>query len=97
MAALYDAIEDESVPDLDEIADIFTDDIHLNDVGNYFIACVQYATIYRRSPVGAARELTDRFAGAFDAPSMSLAPVLQEIARAFGFLEAIGHATDSLG
>ena len=50
---------------------IFRDKVHLTDVGNYFMAAVQYASIYHASPVGAK------------APPMvrpETAKVLQEIA-----------------
>jgi hypothetical protein len=33
---------------------IFRDDVHLTDIGIYFVAAVHYATIYRQSPEGAA-------------------------------------------
>jgi hypothetical protein len=32
---------------------IFSDDVHLTDMGVYYMALVNYASVYRRSPVGA--------------------------------------------
>jgi hypothetical protein len=80
MALLYDVLDVGGVPGYTEIGDFFVDDIHLTDAGNYFMACVQYASIYRRSPVGATGSTTDRFAGAFDPPNPLALEVLQTIA-----------------
>jgi hypothetical protein len=53
MAALYDAIKAKgSVGQLTDIKQVFEDDIHLNPTGNYFIALVSYATVFRRDPSG---------------------------------------------
>ena len=55
MMALYDAIQSGTIGWTPEgINHFFIDDIHLNDLGNYYIALVHYATIYRSSPAGAA-------------------------------------------
>ena len=53
LAALYDAIKSKgSVGSLTDIKQVFEDDIHLNPTGNYFIALVSYATVFRRDPSG---------------------------------------------
>jgi hypothetical protein len=53
MAALYDTIKSKgSVGSLTDIKQVFEDDIHLNPTGNYFIALVSYATVFRRDPSG---------------------------------------------
>jgi hypothetical protein len=53
MAALYDAIKSKGrVGTLTDMKQLFEDDIHLNATGNYFIALVSYATVYRRDPGG---------------------------------------------
>ena len=55
MMAIYDAIQSGAIDWATAgINHFFIDDIHLNDLGNYYIALVQYATIYRSSPAGAA-------------------------------------------
>lgn len=45
MGALYDAIEAGQVPGLNDIRDVFADDIHLNDIGNWFVAAVQASVV----------------------------------------------------
>ncbi|TVQ89904.1 MAG: hypothetical protein EA397_13150 [Deltaproteobacteria bacterium] len=80
MAELYDRIEAGEIPELSDIQELFTDDIHLTDVGNYFVAMVHYATIYRRSPIGLTRETSDPWGAPYTAPSPALAATLQEIA-----------------
>jgi Bacterial pre-peptidase C-terminal domain len=53
MMALYDAIAAGQVPGYTSIESFFSDDIHLNGMGNYYIALVHYATIFKASPIGA--------------------------------------------
>lgn len=64
MARLYDAIAAGRGLGLTNISQIFTDQIHLNDTGNYMIAALQAAVITGRSPVG----LTDRLFGEWGQP-----------------------------
>ena len=53
MMALYDDIQSGAIDWAPAgINHFFLDYIHLNDIGNYYIALVHYATIYRSSPVG---------------------------------------------
>ncbi len=58
LGRLYDAIEAGRGAGFDTIRDVFStgdpwnQTIHLNDIGNYFVALVQYAAIYGHSPVG---------------------------------------------
>ena len=80
MAALYDRIEAGGLPGITSIQDLFADDIHLTDTGWYFIAMVQYATIFRRSPVGLPAATTNRFGQAISPPPAGAVPVMQEIA-----------------
>ncbi|MEM9358762.1 MAG: hypothetical protein AAGB04_21485, partial [Pseudomonadota bacterium] len=77
---LSDAIDAGTVPGLTSIEDVFSDDIHLNDLGQYFVAMVHYATIYGQDPVGLDAQLQGRFGADFDAPSAALAAVFQDIA-----------------
>ena len=58
MAALYDAIENEEITGLTDMADIFIDDIHLSEIGGYFIGLVHWAVIHGRSPVGLSWEIS---------------------------------------
>ena len=80
MGNLADAIAAGDVPGIDNLRVLFHDDIHLSEIGWYFIACVWYATIYQRSPEGLPRETTDRFGGALEAPPAGAAAVMQRIA-----------------
>lgn len=59
MGLLYDAITTGRGQGLTQITQLFTDQIHLNDAGNYMISLVQFAAISGRSPIG----LTDRLTG----------------------------------
>lgn len=80
MARLHDAIEAGQVSGLDDIRALFSDDIHLNDTGFYFVAMVQYAALTGKSPEGLPTALIDRWGQAFDAPAPDLARKLQQIA-----------------
>jgi hypothetical protein len=80
LAQLHDAIAKKEVPELENIRDVFHDDIHMNDIGNYYIACLHYAVMYGKSPVGLPHELTDQWGKTFQAPSADLAIVLQRMA-----------------
>jgi hypothetical protein len=52
MAAIYDEIAAGNAPGIARISDLFSDDIHLNDLGNYYIALAHFAVIYGRDPRG---------------------------------------------
>lgn len=72
IALLQTRIESGQVPGLRRLSEVFTDDIHMNKAGNYFIACVMLATIYDRSPVGLTPTIPDRWGG--QNPFVSLPP-----------------------
>ncbi len=82
MARLNDSIVAGAVPGITDIRSFFDDDIHMNDTGNYFIACVQFATIYGVSPVGANAHLQNEWSGDYEIPygNTALIEKLQEIA-----------------
>jgi hypothetical protein len=81
LAQLYDSIAVGSVPGLTSIDDLFSDDIHLTDVGKYFVACVHFATIFGASPVGATNQTQVWWGGDFeDIPTEEQAKFFQEIA-----------------
>lgn len=82
MARLDDAIQAGTVPGLTRIKDLFADDIHPNDLGNYYISLVQYAALSGRSPVGLAAQTSDRWGKPYQPPTAELAKRLQEIAWA---------------
>jgi hypothetical protein len=80
LAALYDSIQIGAMPDLTDIEDVFSDDIHLNDTGKYYMACIHFAMIHETSPVGLTNQLQYWWGGAFDPPSAALALKFQEMA-----------------
>lgn len=81
MRALTDRVREGGVPGISNVEQLFADDIHLSDLGWYFIACVHYATLFQRSPVGVPVATTDRAGFPFlSAPSPEAARVMQEIA-----------------
>ncbi len=80
LAQVYDSVAMGTMPGLNSIEDLFSDNIHLNDVGKYFVACVHFATIFETSPVGLTNQLQVWWGGDFEAPSEDLALKFQEIA-----------------
>ena len=80
LGQLYDAIVAGDVPGISQIDAVFEDNVHMNDIGNYFIALVHFATIYRRSPVGLTNELIDEFGIPFNPPTPAQAAIFQQIA-----------------
>ena len=73
MAAVHDGIEAGEVPELNDIADLFSDDIHLNDLGAYYIALAHYVVIFGRDPRGLSNRL-----GMAQSPSQELADWMQD-------------------
>lgn len=73
---IYDDIAAGRAPGLTSIGDVFADDIHLNDKGQYAITCLVYAVIYQRDP----RELPNRLAVPEDTLSPEQAQYFKEIA-----------------
>lgn len=80
MALLYDEIELSNLNGITDISDFFSDDIHLNDMGNYYIACVMYATLFNDTPVGLIREMDNIYGTPYQIPNAVLANTLQELA-----------------
>lgn len=82
MARLSDSVAAGAVPGISDIRAFFQDDIHMNDTGNYFIACVQFATIYGVSPVGAEANIKTEWGTDYNIPygNTVLIQKLQEIA-----------------
>lgn len=80
LAALYDSIQVGAVPGITMIEDVFSDNIHLNDTGKYYIACIHFAMLHEVSPVGLTNQLQHWWGGNLGAPDPNLALKLQEIA-----------------
>ncbi|CAM2065759.1 hypothetical protein SCOR_10295 [Sulfidibacter corallicola] len=71
LAELRRRIEAGQVPGISEIrGTIFFDDIHMTRLGNYFIAMVHYATLYKRCPSQMKRE----FDGPYGEPDWLTVP-----------------------
>ena len=68
------------VPGIGHVFDLFADDIHLTDAGNYFVALVMFATIYRQSPEGLTHAISNEWGQPYDLPSAEAAAALQTIA-----------------
>lgn len=58
----------------------FSDQIHLNDLGNQFVALVHYAVLYHKSPVGLPHQLLRADGSPATAPDPQLARLMQEVA-----------------
>ena len=70
-----------NVPGISSFRDLFSDDIHLTNAGNYFIACVMYATMYGQSPVGLTSTISDQWGAPFtNMPTPAQASVMQQVA-----------------
>jgi hypothetical protein len=70
-----------NIPGITTYADLFIDDIHLTNSGNYFVACVMYATIYGESPVGLSQNINDMWGVPFTSmPTVDQALAMQQIA-----------------
>lgn len=88
MAGLVRAVEAKGgVGNLRDRNDLFArsddgqlDPIHLNDLGNYFVALVHYAVLYQKSPVGLPFALNRADGSPATAPTPETARLMQEIA-----------------
>ncbi len=81
LAALYDSIVANVIPGITSIEDLFDDDIDVNDIGKYFIACIHFATIHKKSPVGLSNQLQNMWGTPYsNSPTNTQAQIFQEIA-----------------
>ncbi|WP_431297637.1 hypothetical protein [Tabrizicola sp. BL-A-41-H6] len=88
LAALVEAVEAQGgVGNLRDRNDLFAlqpdgsrDMIHLNDLGNYFVALVHYAVLYQKDPTGLPFELTRADGSVATSPAPKAARLMQEIA-----------------
>lgn len=95
-------IENGELPGLSSRSDIFTDDVHMNDLGNYFIANVVFAAIYNRSPEGLTNLMLDPWGNTQIEVDTVLAGQLQQVAWTVirdykGLQEQPGGDTDAGG
>ena len=77
---LTDSIVAGRVPGISDFKNLFSDDIHLTDAGNYFVACVMYACLFRESPEGRTNQTFSEWGNPFNPPSPALALKMQQIA-----------------
>lgn len=81
MARLYDTIAAGKFVGYDSFLQLFTDNIHLNLIGNYFMACIMYAVIFKSSPEGLEHQLMDMYGQPYTlTPTLDQAKILQKIA-----------------
>jgi hypothetical protein len=81
LAALVREVETRGgVGNLTSRSDLFSDQIHLTDLGNYFVALVHYAALYGDSPEGLPHALLRGDGTAATAPAPETARLMQEIA-----------------
>lgn len=57
MAKFYDDIQASLVPGISSPSDIFTDGVHLNDLGAYMVCMIHYACVFNANPVGLSNTL----------------------------------------
>lgn len=57
LATLYDSIQAGVIPGISSMNDLFADDIHLNDLGRYFVACIHFSMIHGITPEGLTNQL----------------------------------------
>lgn len=80
LATFYDSIEAGKIQGIQHIDQVFEDDIHGNDTIRYLVACVNYASITKRSPIGLTNQPKRWWGGDFGYISRNLAVQLQTIA-----------------
>lgn len=54
-----------TVPHLQTISALFDDEIHLNPLGKYFVACIHFAYLFGESPIGGPYEISNRWGGPY--------------------------------
>ena len=79
MARLHDRIEAGEVPGLNSIRDLFSDDIHLNDTGSWFVAALHASAVTGVDPATLPLETTNIWGVPFGGPDAALADVMAEV------------------
>lgn len=79
MAKVVRAAEAGKIADITDRRAFFTDDIHLNDLGNWLIAMTHFAVLYHRSPVGLPAQLTRADGTPATPPTAQAARLMQEL------------------
>jgi|GEM_PF-163521 len=79
MAKLYDAIQAGQVPGVTSIRAVFEDTIHLNDLGNWFMAALQAATVMGIDPDSLPSDTVGRWNTTYDGPNGALKSALSDV------------------
>ena len=79
MANLYDAIEAGRIPGVSSIREFFSDNIHTNNAGSYYVTMVHQAALYGTSPVGLTNQTMGQH-GPFPDVPVEMARILQGLA-----------------
>lgn len=79
MAHLYDAIEAGRISGVTSIRDFFSDNIHTNTAGSYYVTMVHQAALYGVSPLGLSGQTFGEH-GPMPAISPEMAAILQTLA-----------------
>ncbi len=79
MARLYDDIQNNLVPDITHISQLFSDNIHINELGAYAMSMMHYACLFNTSPVGQPRDLLPGAPAGTPIPSQALATYMQQM------------------
>ncbi len=80
MARLYDTIATGDGAGLWNIRSLFADNIHLNDMGNYFIALTQYSSITGRNVVGLSQSFSNEWGQAYSGWTLEQERLFQHVA-----------------
>jgi polyhydroxybutyrate depolymerase len=89
-AALAKEITAGKVDGFKDWRELFDDDIHPNPYGKYFVACVHYAVLTGRSPVGAPRNVSDRWGRSYwNTPNWQQKQWKQPSEKAIGVLQRV--------
>lgn len=57
MAKFYDDVQNNLVPGINNVNQIFTDGVHLNNMGAYMVTIIHYTCIFNANPIGLSNEL----------------------------------------
>ena len=79
MAELHDRIEAGEVPGVTSIRELFSDDIHLNDTGSWFIAALHASAVTGLDPSALPLETFDDWGTPYGGPDAALAEVLADV------------------
>lgn len=79
MGRLHDRIEAGDVPGVTSIRELFSDNIHLNDTGNWFIAALHASAVTGVDPATLPLETFNQWGVPYGGPDAALADVMAEV------------------